>query len=201
MHPQAVIIDGSNAEEAWFQKPTRLEAPMYNMPLIELPEGGARSLKWLIKLDSASLQGEHLAQRLLRCALADTLPAWNHVNIDILVQAQPGASGSLIRLLKSLSEADYTACAVPHLTIELPQDLDLATEQYLESFRWPPPRLATPTNARLISMRHRIHRRRPTVEESTVRFLESYWPNNPRDSHVLVLSPQVQLSPHYFHCE
>jgi hypothetical protein len=61
MHPQAVIIDGSDAEDAWFQKPMRLEAPVYNLPLIELPAGGPQNLKWMVKLDSASLQGRMLS--------------------------------------------------------------------------------------------------------------------------------------------
>lgn len=38
-------------------------------------------------------------------------------------------------------------------------------------------------------------------EDSSVRFLESFWPANPRDSHVLVLSPQTELSPQFYHCK
>jgi hypothetical protein len=60
MHPQALIIDGSDAEEAWFQKPVRLEAPGYQMPVVEVPAGGVQSLKWMVKLDSASLKGKKM---------------------------------------------------------------------------------------------------------------------------------------------
>lgn len=34
-----------------------------------------------------------------------------------------------------------------------------------------------------------------------MRFLESFWPINPKYSHVLVLSPQVEVSPLFFHCK
>jgi hypothetical protein len=69
-------MDGSDAEESWFQKPMRLEAPVYRMPLIELPAGGAQSLKWMIKLDSASLQGEkhHLSHGTVTLHVELTLP-------------------------------------------------------------------------------------------------------------------------------
>lgn len=38
-----------------------------------------------------------------------------------------------------------------------------------------------------------------TSEEATVRFVESFYPQSPADSHILVLSPQTELSPLYYH--
>ena len=127
--------------------------------------------------------------------------AWNKFHVDILVHASSGASGSLIRLLKSLSAADYTSCAIPHLTIELPHDVDAPTQEFLKSFQWPPAHIANPSNIKQLCLRHRIAHWSLNEEESSIRFLESFWPANPQDSHVLVLSPQTELSPQFYHCK
>lgn len=150
-------------------------------PIIELPAGAEERLSWLTKLDAASLL------------------QWNRVSVDILIHAHTDASGSLIRLLKSLSDADYIACAIPHLTIELPEQIDPPTRQFLQDFRWPPRSAQSPTGSNQLTLRHRLSRRDLSEEESSVRFLESFWPANPSYSHVLVLSPQVELSPNYLH--
>lgn len=121
--------------------------------------------------------------------------------MDILIHASSGASGSLIRLLKSLSAADYTSCAIPHLTIELPHDVDAPTQEFLRSFQWPPANIENPTNIKQLSLRQRIARWSLDEEESSNRFLESFWPATPQDSHVLVLSPQTELSPQFYHCK
>lgn len=126
--------------------------------------------------------------------------AWNKISIEILIQASPGASGNLIRLLKSLSRADYSGCHIPHLTVELPQKIDPPTEAFLENFQWPPNLMEVPANARLLTLRHRIPRHGLNEEESQVRFLESFWPAH-KHSHILILSPQVELAPNYFHCK
>lgn len=182
MHPQAIIVDSSEVEEPLFLSSLRRQAKDMHLasPIIELPEHAEDRLAWITKLDARSL-----AQ-------------WDLVNVDIVVHAHDGASGSLIRLLKSLSVADYTACTVPHLTIELPEKIDPPTSQFLQNFQWPPRSASSPTNVNQLTLRHRIHRRGDSEEESSVRFLESFWPANPIFSHVLVLSPQVELSPHYF---
>lgn len=150
-------------------------------PIIELPAGAEDRLSWMTRLDATSLL------------------QWNRVSVDILIHAHTHASGSLIRLLKSLSEADYIACAIPHITIELPEQIDIPTKQFLQDFRWPPRSAQNPTGSNQLTLRHRISRHGLSEEESAVRFLESFWPANPPFSHVLVLSPQVELSPNYFH--
>jgi hypothetical protein len=127
--------------------------------------------------------------------------AWDKIGIDILIHAPPASSGSLVNLLKSLSAADFSAGSTPHLTIELPHDVDRATAEYLKTFQWPPGRSQMPSHPRQLTLRHRIPRSRLTEEESSVRLLESFWPSNPKYSHVLVLSPQAQLSPQFFHCK
>ncbi len=55
MHPQAIVIDASAAEEPYFQAGMRKHAKDKKTPLIELPRNGAKRLGWLTKLDSASL--------------------------------------------------------------------------------------------------------------------------------------------------
>ncbi|KAH9887185.1 hypothetical protein F4778DRAFT_797634 [Xylariomycetidae sp. FL2044] len=181
MHPQAILVDGSNDEEHFFQRSSRQHAQITKNTLVELPSQPTKKLEWLTKLDSAALR------------------AWDKIHIDILIQARAGASGSLIRLLRSLGETDFMSSSVPHLTIELPHDIDPPTKKFLEDFTWPPKHVPNPTNARYLSLRHRIPHKYMDEEESSARLLESFWPANPQLSHVLVLSPQVELSPNFFH--
>jgi hypothetical protein len=183
MHPQAIIIDGTDTEEDYFLKGMRKQASELKTPVIELPENAGSRLGWIAKLDSASLA------------------AWNKVSVDILIHAPPTGSGNLIRLLRSLDGADISPFSVPHLTIELPQRIETATEKYLESFRWPPASARRPGATQMLSLRHRIPRKRMTEEESSVRFLESFWPTSPLYSHILVLSPHAEVSPQFFHCK
>lgn len=149
--------------------------------IIELPAHAEEHVTWLTKLDAASLLH------------------WNRISIDILIHAHTGASGSLIRLLKSLSAADFTAGAVPHLTIELPEQIDPPTAQFLANFQWPPRSAQNPAPINQLTLRHRILKHVASEEQSTVQFLEGFWPANPSFSHVLVLSPQVELAPNFFH--
>ncbi|KAK5660300.1 hypothetical protein OQA88_12840 [Cercophora sp. LCS_1] len=181
MHPQAVIVDSSDEEASLFLQAMRVQIDSMHIPLIELPEDSPSKLGWMSKLDSSSLA------------------SWHKLNIDILIHAAPGTSGNLIRLLKSLSTSDFSGSAIPHLTIELPNDVDAATHKFLETFQWPPPKAYNPTHTKQLTLRHRITRKSVTEEESSVRFLESFWPTDPRHSHVLLLSPQVDLSPWFFH--
>lgn len=183
MHPQAVFVDGSDAEERSFVASVKQQAAKMSLqaPIIELPAHAEEHLSWITKLDASALS------------------QWSKVNIEILVHAHAGASGSLIRLLKSLNAADFSGCGIPHLTIELPEDIDPSTAQWLQNFQWPPRNAHEPSTASQLTLRRRISRRGLTEEESSVRFLESFWPTTYLFSHVLVLSPQVELSPNFFH--
>jgi len=115
----------------------------------------------------------------------------------MLIHAPPTSSGSLIRLLESLKRADFFSSAPPRLTIELPHVVNVETKRYLETFRWPPK--ADPKTGNLLSLHHRIQQRGLSPEENSIRFLETFWPAEPHSSHVLVLSPQAELSPLFFH--
>ncbi|KFX87031.1 hypothetical protein V490_08606 [Pseudogymnoascus sp. VKM F-3557] len=182
MHPQAVIVDKSGAEEEYFLTGIKDRSIELGKTLIELPDNAEQSLMWLMRLDSFSLN------------------AYNKISVDILVHAQPSASGSLIRLLTSLKNAEYFGSAPPRLTIELPNDVDEFVTLFLaNSFSWPPGEFPVQGSAQQLTLRRRIPHERLTAEESSIRFLESFWPSNRFTSHVLVLSPQVELSPLYYH--
>lgn len=127
--------------------------------------------------------------------------AWNRLHLDILVHAPRHGSGNLQRLLRSLSQADLGAVGFPQLTIELPPIVEAPTETFLAGFRWPPPSASSPNPPNLLSLRHRIPRKKLTEEESSVQFLESFWPVQPADSHVLVLSPDVEVTPQFLSCK
>lgn len=200
MHPQAIIVDGSGAEEWFFQKGARSHSKASSNTLIEVP-APATSVTWITKLDSSSLRGKEQVPFRWPHNILMYFLAWDNNHVDILVQATPNASGSLMRLLRSLSKADYLSGSIPHLTIDLPHDIDPSTKSFLETFQWPPADVYNPTNARHLSIRHRIPNQRLTEEESSARFLESFWPGDPRISHILVLSPQVELAPDFFHCK
>lgn len=183
MHPQVAIVDASDQEEKWFQKGVRRQADFMGVPVIELPEDGVKQLSWMTKLDSASLA------------------AWDKITIDIVIQAPSSGAGSLLRLLKSLSRMDFSGSTIPHLTIELPATVEPSVQSFLERFRWPPLNVANTRSSQMLLLRRRIPRERLTEEESSARFLESFWPRTPGYSHVLVLTPQAELTPQFFHCE
>jgi len=115
----------------------------------------------------------------------------------MLIHAPPTSSGSLIRLLESLKKADFFSSAPPRLTIELPHVVNDETKRYLEHFRWPPK--SDPKTGSLMTLHHRIPQRGLSPEENSIRLLETFWPAEPLSSHVLILSPQAELSPLFFH--
>ena len=125
--------------------------------------------------------------------------AWHTTYVDLLILAPPDSSGSLIRLLRSIEAADYFGSRRPHLRIELPADIDLPTWSFVQNLVWPPIDWSGTPHVSQLTLRHSIPRRTPTPEEASVQLLESFYPARPRDSHVLLLSPQIELSPLYYH--
>ena len=57
IHPQAVIVDGTDTEETTFLEALHAYFEKSEQSIIELPHNGAQRLGWLAKLDSASLSG------------------------------------------------------------------------------------------------------------------------------------------------
>ena len=125
--------------------------------------------------------------------------AWSTTYVDLLIQAPTGSSGSLVRLLKSIENADYFGFRRPHLTVELPSEVDPPTWNYLQKLTWPPLDWSGAAHASQVILRHRIDRRTVTEYEASARLVESFYPARDKDSHVLLLSPQVELSPLYYH--
>ena len=110
----------------------------------------------------------------------------------MVVHAPPEASGSFIRLIRSLERADYLG-SIPSLTVELPSRVDPQLLQFLQDMKWPP------GHSNKINIRRRIHPQDLSPAESSARAVEAFYPKDPRTSHVLLLSPQVEVSPSFFH--
>ncbi|KAL9633876.1 MAG: hypothetical protein Q9164_004429 [Protoblastenia rupestris] len=181
IHPQVIIVDDPTREDRFFVTAVRGKAMDLFKPLIELPIDATENLMWITRLDSASLA------------------AWPRAYIDILIQAPSKSSGSLVRLLKSIEDADYFGARRPHLTVELPAEIDPPTWAYLENLIWPPLDWSGAPHVSQVSLRHRIPRRTTTPEEASARLAESFYPVRTTNSHVLLLSPQTELSPLYYH--
>jgi hypothetical protein len=193
IHPQATFVDASGEEEIWCLKGIKDRAVTAGRTVIDLPGNAEQNLMWISMLDSSSLS----------CMLPSPCwgyllirAAWNKVTIDIVVHAQSSSSGSLMRLLNSLKKADFFSSAPPRLTIELSHNIDEPSRQYLSRFKWPP---AAQNTGSLLTLHHRIPQHGLSAEENSIRMLESFWPSDPSTSHVLVLSPQIELSPLFFH--
>jgi hypothetical protein len=193
LHPQVIIAHSSPREDSFFWKAVKTRTHDMNTVLIDLPSS-ARDLMWLSKLDSNSLKcttPQPIGD--LTIPLADGLILdWNKVHIEIVVRAPSESSGSLIRLLKLLERADYLG-SMPSLTIELPLHPDPLLHRFLQKTRWPP----LTTGA--VTLRHYVQPRRLTPVESTIRTVESFYPADPSTCHILILSPQAELSPSFFH--
>ncbi|KAM0715986.1 hypothetical protein Q7P37_008500 [Cladosporium fusiforme] len=180
MHPQAIITDDSAVEDEPFTRAMRSKGRQYGRPIIEIPAGAYEDFLWMTRLDSGSLS------------------SWFKPQIDILIHAPKESSGGLIRLLKSLEEADYEGLRPPRLTVELPNSIDKFAGSYLRDLHWPPGGDQSSMSVNTLTLRHRIPVSHASSEQSSLRFLESFFPTTP-DTHVFLLSPQAEISPQYLH--
>jgi hypothetical protein len=179
LHPQAVITDDSISEDVFFVRGIRAKTNEVGMPMIEVPKDKWESFLWITRLDAGSLRN------------------WHTPTVDILIQV-PAESSSVLRLLKSIKDADYAGLRPPRIILELPAHLDESVKGHIENFKWPL-HPANPLEPSGLAVRRRIMNHRTTPEEAAVRFLELFYPTSTAKSHVLLLSPQAQLSPLYFH--
>ena len=90
---------------------------------------------------------------------------------------------------------------MPHITVEMPHVVDVALQSFLTQFQWPASRSDDGPRPQMLSLRRRITSWRMDEADSSVRFLESFWPIDPAQSHVLVLSPHTEITPQFFHCK
>ncbi|EXJ94573.1 hypothetical protein A1O1_02969 [Capronia coronata CBS 617.96] len=174
---QAVLAGDTDYEDAWLLEGLRDKINALDLSLIPLPAGGLGAVSWISNLDAPALKQS------------------NKVNVDIIIQAPPESSASLIRLLRSIKDADYTSWKLPRIIIELPAHVDPFLGEYLSKFRWPPD--ARGSDSRLI-IRHRIDANFISPERAALQTVESFYPLSPSESYVLVLSPRVELSSGYF---
>jgi hypothetical protein len=179
LHPQVAIMDDSLSEDAFFIRGMWNKTDALGMPLIEVPKDRWEDYMWIARLDSGSLKSWHLP------------------TVDILIQV-PSDSSSVVHLLNSIKAADYRGLKLPRITLELPVEMDMSLERHLKNFQWPAHnRHALAGNE--LTFRRRIANHRATQEDAAIRFLELFYPTNMANSHVLLLSPQAQLSAQYFH--
>ncbi|KAI8942312.1 hypothetical protein NX059_000391 [Plenodomus lindquistii] len=180
LHPQVVIMDDSLSEDIPFVRGVRARTSSLKVPLIEVPKNRVSDFTWITRLDAGSLRN------------------WHTPSVDLLIQVPPESS-SVLRLLKSIKDADYSGLTPPRIILELPANLDISVKQHVENFQWPPHKATdSPSTTSSLIVRRRITNLRATQEDSAIRFLELFYPTT-QDSHTLLLSPQAQLSPQYFH--
>ncbi|KAL4987707.1 hypothetical protein BDW68DRAFT_187807 [Aspergillus falconensis] len=104
---------------------------------------------------------------------------------------KPESAGSAIRLIKSLAQADFLGFS-PGLTIELPSHVDPELLRFLEEMKRPSGMFSK------ISVRRRIQSHQMSPGEPSLCAVEAFYPQDPTLSHVLVLSPNVELAPSFF---
>lgn len=187
LHPRAIIVDDYRTEDSFFARAVQEFTAQTETPVIEIPYGRHADLRWLSRIDAAGLA------------------VMQEIQIDILVHVGAGTTGGVIKLLKSLAEADYAGLPMPRLILDLPPSVDPFVDEFLKQYSWPPVPESDPGS--LFKKKkgdpprsiHRITTHAMTPEESSVRFFESFWPVRKGNSHVVLLSPKVELSPLYYY--
>ena len=150
LHPQVAIIDDAETEDSFLVRGVRARTELFHMPLIEIPQGRSENMMWITRLDAGSLR------------------SWNLPTVDIIIQVPPDSS-SVARLLKSIRSADYSGMNLPHITLELPTEVDESVQQFLNDFRWP-----LSGHQSHITTRRKIGSQHVTQEESEIRFVELF---------------------------
>jgi hypothetical protein len=179
VHPQAAIMDDSISEDDFFVRGIQSKTEELGIPLIEVPKNKLENIFWMTRLDAGSLRH------------------WYSPSVDILIQVPPQSS-SVLRLLKSIQDADYGGLKPPRIILELPAQLDESVKKHVDDFKWPSHQVH-PLEASGLIIRRRINSHRTAQEDAAIRFLELFYPTSTTKSHVLLLSPQTQLSPMYYH--
>ncbi|KAL2829937.1 armadillo-type protein [Aspergillus cavernicola] len=172
LRPQLIITQGESWEDTFFLRGIRKSRDL-GIPHIALPHA-ARDLMWIAALDSKALQ------------------TWNDIHVEILIYASPNSAGSLMRLIRSLEHADFLGLS-SSLTIELPSRVDSELLRFLKEMTWPP----DTTSKLTIRRRLQLHEMSPS--EASLHAVEAFYPKDPTMSHVLLLSPDMELVPSFYH--
>ncbi|KAJ5945851.1 hypothetical protein N7454_002690, partial [Penicillium verhagenii] len=170
--PDVIITQKKDWEDSFFW--AGLERHLWEAPTpiphIALPTTSS-DIMWLATIDSTALR------------------AWNDIHVDMVVHASQSAS--LARLIRSLDAADYLGAA-PRLTIELPPRVD--ETEFLEHLNG-----LTQLKKDQIILRRRIQPHFMDAVEASIQTVESFYPLNPGVSHLLLLSPETELAPSFYH--
>ena len=181
LHPQVYIVESEENEDMPFSKSIKQHAQRHDAPFIRLSPNALQTMRWMTRLDTASLS------------------VWHKTTTEILIRASSAASGSFIRLLRSIERADYFGVRPPHITIELPPQVNQDVDDFLESFVWPPLDSQGSSHASQVKLLRRTSLDPLDPNDASVRYIEAFWPARTRDSHVILLSQDVELSPMYYH--
>ncbi|KAJ5492302.1 hypothetical protein N7453_010399 [Penicillium expansum] len=173
LSPEVIITQGQGWEDSFFWDGVEVYSQENGIPHLALSTA-SRDLMWIASLDSEALR------------------SWNKIQIEMVVHAPSESSGSLIRLMKSLDAADYLGSA-PSLTIELPQRVDSQLLLFLQHLGG-----LNQLSGR-ITIRRRIQPHDMDTAESSLRTVESFYPRDPEVTHLLLLSPQTELAPSFYH--
>ncbi|ETN44831.1 uncharacterized protein HMPREF1541_09706 [Cyphellophora europaea CBS 101466] len=171
--PRAVLFDDSQREDDYLRQGLSKAAESYGVTSIQIPHHES----WLLDLD------------------ANALSWWDKIQVDIVIRVQPESAGSLLRLLRSLRSADYGGLPLPRIVIDLPARTDMHVLEHLRRFVWPP---RSPTAESKLTLRHRVDDKSLSPAAAALQAIESFYPVDPTSSHVLVLSPEVELSKNYY---
>lgn len=178
LQPQVMLVDDLTKSDLQMMDIVTDTMNMLGVPLLTLPSYGLGSMDWIAALDGQSLR------------------QFGNTQIDIIVQAYSESAGSLIRLLHSLERAHYHGLTVPRLIVELPPKVDPFVTRFLSGFRWPPGSTAAYNK---LTVRRRIDLKQISPAQASLRMLESFYPNSPSNSHLLMLSPNAELAPDYMY--
>lgn len=176
LKPSVVMIDQQQASNTPFRTVLQDKLNSIWTPLSIIPSNAPDTIAWLASLDGSGLALLNLNQ------------------IDIVIQPYKQSAGSLIRLLESIRSAHYAGLPMPRITVQLPHTIDPFALHYLENFRWPHD---SPTSPGKLILRRTIDDTKLNPATATLRTLESFYPPTTPNSHVLVLSPDAELSPEY----
>lgn len=172
-----VFVGDSDFEDEYLVDALREKASSVGLSLILLPTDGLAGMSWISSLNARSLSYS------------------SDMSIEIIIHAQTEASANLVRLLRSIKEADYSGWTLPRVTIELPARTDPFLTHFLSEFQWPPGEYSSESK---LVLRHRIEAKAISPIQASLRTVESYFPAVPQKSHLLMLSPDMELSPGYF---
>ena len=176
LKPTVVMVDEEQASNGIFGGALQDKLRSIWTPLSVVPSDALTSMSWVAGLDGGGLS------------------LLNQNQIDIIIQPYQHSAGSLIRLLESIKSAHYSGLPFPRITVELPQEIDPYALKYIENFRWPHD---SPLSESKLILRRRIDDSKLSPAIASLRTVESFYPPTTSNSHVLVLSPDVELSPSY----